>query len=435
MLIVNHLAARSVFSVPMNKKSSNWLNFTPVKIKYCILFFLAFLFLSSTVDWGFFGHRRINKLACFTLPQDLFGFYKSNIDYISDHAVDPDKRRYASKFEAIRHYIDLDIWGEAPFNNIPRDWVNLMMHYTTIKKISTKGDTVNWLNRNLLPYDLSNPAETFTFKDKEIDYRSYRSFIYDNVLNTYYDDDRDISKKEMEAYFGKFGIEVKGKRFIAVDEFTEHGIVPFHLSFMQKRLEKAFLAKDIPSILRLSAEMGHYLGDAHVPLHTTENYNGQLTDQLGIHGFWESRIPELFADNEYDYFVGKANYIEDKEDFFWDVVLDSHALVDSVLLIEKNLSETFPQDQQICYDDRGNQLTRTQCKEYAKAYSLRMNGMVEERMREAILAIGSVWYTAWVDAGQPQLSNLGVDEDVLTTEDDSKVDNAFKSSKIKGRDH
>lgn len=406
-----------------------------MKIKYCILFFISFIFLSSTVDWGFFGHRRINKLACFTLPQDLFGFYKSNIDYISDHAVDPDKRRYASKFEAIRHYIDLDIWGEAPFNNIPRDWVNLMMHFTSIKKISLQGDTLTWLDRDILPYDLRKPAKTFTFKDKEIDYRSYRSFIYDHVMNTYYDDDRDISKKAMLAFFGKFDIEVKGTRFIAVDEFTEHGIVPFHLAFMQKKLEKAFLAKDIPAILRLSAEMGHYLGDAHVPLHTTENYNGQLTDQLGIHGFWESRIPELFADNEYDYFVGKANYIEDKEEYFWDVVLDSHALVDSVLLIEKNLSETFPEDQQICYDDRGNQLTRTQCKEYAKAYSLRMNGMVEERMRDAILAIGSAWYTAWVDAGQPELSKLGIDEDVLITEEDAKVNNAFRSNKIKGRDH
>lgn len=406
-----------------------------MKLKYSILFLLAFVFLSSTVDWGFFGHRRINKLACFTLPQDLFGFYKKNIDYIADHAVDPDKRRYASKFEAIRHYIDLDIWGEAPFENIPRNWVELMMHYTSIKKVTSRGDTLMWLNRKDLPYNLKNPEETFRFKDKEIDYRGYRNFVYDHIMSTYYEDERNVNKKAMIAFFGKYDIEVKGTRFIAVDEFTEHGIVPFHLSFMQKRLEKAFLAKDIPKILRTSAEIGHYIGDAHVPLHTTENYNGQLTDQLGIHGFWESRIPELFADKEYDYFVGKANYIEDKEEYFWDIVLDSHELVDSVLLIEKNLSLTFPQDQQICYDDRGNQLTRTQCKEYAKAYSNRMNGMVEERMREAILAIGSSWYTAWVDAGQPNLSFENIAEESLQSTDDQEVEKAFQSKKIKGRDH
>ena len=43
--------------------------------------------------------------------------------------------------------------------------------------------------------------------------------------------------------------------------------------------------------------------------HTTENYNGQFTNQKGIHGFWESRIPELFYD-EYDFITGKAKYID-----------------------------------------------------------------------------------------------------------------------------
>ena len=58
-------------------------------------------------------------------------------------------------------------------------------------------------------------------------------------------------------------------------------------------------------ILRISAEIGHYIGDAHVPLHTTENYNGQLSGQEGIHAFWESRLPEMFSD-EFDFFVGTS---------------------------------------------------------------------------------------------------------------------------------
>ena len=35
-----------------------------------------------------------------------------------------------------------------------------------------------------------------------------------------------------------------------------------------------------------------------------------------------------------------------------------------------------------------------------------MKGMVEQRMRDAIKSIGSVWYTAWVNAGQPDLNSL-----------------------------
>src|SRR5690606_17228971 len=61
--------------------------------------------------WGFFAHKQINRLAVFTLPPGLIGFYKKNIEYITHQAVNPDKRRYIMENEAPRHYIDLDIYG------------------------------------------------------------------------------------------------------------------------------------------------------------------------------------------------------------------------------------------------------------------------------------------------------------------------------------
>ena len=77
------------------------------------------------------------------------------------------------------------------------------------------------------------------------------------------------------------------------------------------RLTNAFKEKNQAKILKLSAEIGHYIADAHVPLHASSNHNGQFTDQKGIHGFWESRIPELLADKEWDFFIGKAEYIQE----------------------------------------------------------------------------------------------------------------------------
>ncbi|MBK8081207.1 MAG: hypothetical protein IPK25_13565 [Saprospiraceae bacterium] len=32
--------------------------------------------------------------------------------------------------------------------------------------------------------------------------------------------------------------------------------------------------------------------------------------------------------------------------------------------------------------------------------------MVEDQMRSSILAIGSLWFTAWVNAGQPDLDSF-----------------------------
>ena len=63
-----------------------------------------------------------------------------------------------------------------------------------------------------------------------------------------------------------------------------------------------------------------------------------------------------------------------------------------------------------------------------------MNGMVERRLRAAILAVGSVWYTAWVDAGQPDLSKLqNTPPSEALLEDMKSIDDMFHSGTHKGR--
>ena len=63
--------------------------------------------------WGFFAHQKINRLAIFTLPVEMIGFYKKNIQYLTENAINPDRRRYSVKEEAARHYIDVDVYGDS----------------------------------------------------------------------------------------------------------------------------------------------------------------------------------------------------------------------------------------------------------------------------------------------------------------------------------
>jgi hypothetical protein len=273
--------------------------------------------------WGFYGHQHINRIAVFTLPQEMFSFYKEHIEYLTEHAVDPDKRRYAMEGEAQRHYIDLDHYyqqGEDVFAIVPQKWSDAVTKYT------------------------------------------------EDTLQTY-------------------------------------GIVPWFIPVMKARLQEAFETKNSDLILKYSADIGHYIADAHVPLHTTQNYNGQLTGQKGIHGLWESRLVELNAEN-YSYFVGKSKYIPNISTLAWDAVKSSHLALDSVLSIEKKLSQEFPSDKKYSYEQRGNTTVPVYSYEFSQAYHKRLNGMVERRMKAAILAVGSVWYSAWVDAGQPDLRKL-----------------------------
>jgi hypothetical protein len=174
---------------------------------------------------------------------------------------------------------------------------------------------------------------------------------------------------------------------------------------MKYQLTEAFKQKDVKRILRISADLGHYIGDAHVPLHTTENYNGQLTGQHGIHGLWESRLPELFA-SHYDFFSGTATYLTDTQETAWQAVAGSHAALDSVLRFEKELTRQFAEDKKYSFEQRGNITVRVYSQAFSKAYHRMLAGQVERRMKASIKMVSDFWYTAWVDAGQPDLNGL-----------------------------
>lgn len=325
------------------------MKFKRIHIRLIGLLLLGGLFQS----WGFYGHRRINRMAVFTLPPEMVGFYKENIEYITAHAVDPDKRRYASKNEAPRHYIDIDHYaknGEDPFEIMPRYW--------------------------------TDAVEKF-------------------------------SEDTLQAY----------------------GIVPWHVERMVRYLESAFKKNDANAVLRLSADLGHYIADAHVPLHTTENYNGQLTGQRGIHGLWESRIPEITADN-FDYLVGRAQYVKYPIHAIWDAVEESNSHLDSVLFIEKDLTAKLPIDQKYAFEQRGRSTVRQYSREFTLAYYHRMGDMVEKRMVKAIAMVGSLWYTAWVNAGQPNLESFGKELNLKKLEEEKKkLEEKINGKTIQGREH
>jgi S1/P1 Nuclease len=197
----------------------------------------------------------------------------------------------------------------------------------------------------------------------------------------------------------------------------KNGILPWYMMEMMDKLSKAFKEKRKAEILFLAGDLGHYLGDAHMPLHTALNHDGQLTDQKGIHAFWESQLPEKFG-NRYNFYTGDAVYISDIKKEIWRIIMDSHKLADTLLLAEKKLHSEFPADKIYEKDAAGNLLKNkfnqaVHTYEYAKAYHDVLNGMVEKQMRLAIAATANFWYTAWVNAGKPNIEEL--DPEALTS--------------------
>lgn len=191
----------------------------------------------------------------------------------------------------------------------------------------------------------------------------------------------------------------------SVDTLDKYGTVPWVIQYHYYWLVKAFKQHDTTAILKTSANLGHYIADACVPLHLTQNYDGQLTGQTGIHALWETRLPELFS-NRYSYNVGKAKYIDNPLTQAFTICRSSYKCVDSVLLFERKLNAGFPPDKKYETVQRGNRKMKDYSVAYAAAYHKMLNGMVARRMRLAILTVGSFWYSAWVDAGQPDLNKL-----------------------------
>jgi hypothetical protein len=218
---------------------------------------------------------------------------------------------------------------------------------------------------------------------------------------------------------------------------NEYGTLPWHIQDMMEKLTKAFKGKRKTEILFLAADLGHYIGDAHMPLHTTINHDGQLTDQRGIHALWESRLPEMFG-SSYNYSTVQASYIPDIQKNTWELILQSYKLSDSLLLADKQLRKQFQYGRIFKTDDKGNILkNKFNQNIYEDAYAEQLhealNGMVESQLRAAIVCLSSYWYTAWVNAGKPVLTDL--DPEYVNKENSEELQkelNKLKYGKLLG---
>jgi hypothetical protein len=200
------------------------------------------------------------------------------------------------------------------------------------------------------------------------------------------------------------------------DSLNKFGILPWYIQEMMVKLTEAFKNKRKAEILFLAADLGHYIGDAHMPLHTSINHDGQLTGQQGIHAFWESQLPEIYGKN-YRLYTGNVHYITDIEKATWNIIDSSHRLAEDLLGIEYKMKKDNPEEKQYIIGPDGEPAKSKygqpiHTPEYAHIYHELLNGMVERQMRLAIEHTTDFWYTAWVNAGKPDLADL--DPDYIT---------------------
>lgn len=177
-----------------------------------------------------------------------------------------------------------------------------------------------------------------------------------------------------------------------LDKLKDNGLLPWRTHEIAGRLIRGFEAlhkngQYARSDIRFfTAIIGHYVADAHVPLHAVLNYNGQLTGQTGLHNRWED---DLFVryQKQLAFKPGPLRRIQNERDFVFEALLESSQLVPALLAADKEAIGTRD-----AYDDQ-----------YFETFFARTRPTLEKRVSDAIAAVASIISSAWEQAGKPAL--------------------------------
>jgi hypothetical protein len=188
--------------------------------------------------------------------------------------------------------------------------------------------------------------------------------------------------RDYSAAIQKFGKEV-------VDT---QGLLPWRTAEFYGRLQREFesLKRTSPpgyaldNIALYSAIIAHYVSDGHVPLHAVVNYDGQLTDQRGLHSRWES---ELFTRNRSTLTIAPPSIppVAAPRDFMFETLLASNR--DAANVLESDKTATAGRD---FYDDA-----------YFAAFAKGTLPTLERRLNTSIAAVAAMITGAWEQAGKP----------------------------------
>jgi hypothetical protein len=293
------------------------------------------------------------------------------------------------------------------------------------------GFLVHKTTEQLAVYELPQPMQGFFYKNLEyIVYNSVRPDVRRNTDST--EAPKHFIDLEMYGDSSAWNMpclwDDAVKKYSA-DTLYAYGYVPYVINAMQQKLTAAFKSGNKDSILFYAADIGHYIGDANVPLHTTVNYDGQLSDQKGLHSLWESTVPQIEIANYTLNTNHKASFVSDPEKTIWIAIRNGNKLVPDLLAKEKEVSKQFTDSTKFRVQMRRGKESKSYSSEFAKAYAASLKNTINDQLITSANMIADFWFTAWVNAGKPDLSKI-----TNWSDEDSKKLNieleAFKTNKL-----
>jgi hypothetical protein len=204
-----------------------------------------------------------------------------------------------------------------------------------------------------------------------------------------------FERKRHYIYLDKYGIfpypALPHAYLRATEQFSSgrinrDGVLPWQVGEFSLRLTKAMKTGNWEEVKLDAAVLAHYVADAHDPLHTTQNFDGQLTQQTGLADRFEIRLLDRYS----KFFIMRpedAVKIDDPTEFAFQSCLEANIWVDLI----------------VWSDLRAREGLRDYTDEYFDRFYGLVGATVMREINTAAHDAGSYWYTAWLNAGRPQL--------------------------------
>jgi len=211
-------------------------------------------------------------------------------------------------------------------------------------------------------------------------------------------------------HFVNFGVREYGEfPFVALPRDLESAIDKFGMATLKRNGLLPWRARELFASLRrtfegfkrgtlygptdvilFSGAVGHYFQDANQPLHATNNYDGQLTGNSGVHARFERDLVEKFLPRLH-VVPGAPSPMPNARDAAFDALLASYQTVDAIMKADAEAAAGRD-----VYDE-----------EYFEKFFTRVHPILEDRLSAAITATASAFVGAWDQAGRPTVTLQG----------------------------
>jgi hypothetical protein len=281
-------------------------------------------------------------------------------------------------------------WGFEAHKKITELAIDIILNLQSVKGVEQQ--KFNSLKKFL-------EANKATIIERCIEPDMVRNELKDEQFNHFIDIDRygsypfgELPRDKRKA-IEKFGFE----------NVQKNGLLPWRIAEVMDSLGEAISNQSNEKMLRYFSWIAHYVEDAHQSLHVTENYDGQLTNQPGIHSRFETElVKHMISKNGLNFNPKRlaselVNFepISDKVKFAFDIVLESYKYIEPILEADRFAKDKIPVEKLYIVEKRDGRTRFIYSDDYYSIMNERLGSLVLSRMEKSAVRLAYIWLNVW----------------------------------------